>query len=404
MKKVIFFILFTIVSIPTLSACWDTREVNDLAIAVALGIDKSEDKGYTVSVQILNPSEVASQTAGGGSGYDTPVTTYTSSGKILFEAIRKLTQQTPRKLYLAHLRIIVIGEEVAKEGIYNAIDFLSRDPELRTDFYIIVSKDSKAEDVLRILTNIEKLPANKLYESLEASSDAWAVTGKVNLNDLLNDIVSEGKQPVLTGIKIKGDPKIGTSPDNVQSIYPKAELVYDGMAAFRNNKLVGWLDEEESKGLNYVKGTVKSTLIVTDMNDGQVGIELIKSSAEIIPHFGVGSTPTIEVKITGEANIGEVNTNLDLLKDHVFSELEKKTNEKIKDNITSAIEKAQKEYKADIFGFGDKIHKEDPKKWEEIKTNWTEIFPTIQVEVKVDIKIRRTGTITNPFHNELSEE
>ncbi|RKJ56857.1 Ger(x)C family spore germination protein, partial [Butyricicoccus sp. 1XD8-22] len=204
MKKLIFFIPISIIVLIILSGCWDRREVNDLAIAVALGIDKNEDDGYRISVQVLNPSEIAAASTGGGSGYDTPVTTYTTTGDIVFEALRKLTQEVPRKIYLAHIRLIVIGEEVAKEGIYNVLDFLSRDHEIRTNFFIIVSKDCSANDILNVLTSIEKIPANKLYESLESSSTAWAATSKVKLNELMDDIINEGTQPILTAVTILG--------------------------------------------------------------------------------------------------------------------------------------------------------------------------------------------------------
>ncbi|KGR91318.1 spore gernimation protein GerC [Ureibacillus massiliensis 4400831 = CIP 108448 = CCUG 49529] len=402
MKKLIFIIPVSIVLMIILTGCWDRREVNDLAIAVALGIDKSEDKGYTVSAQILNPSEIASSSSGGGgSVYDTPVTTYTTSGDIIFEALRKLTQQVPRRIYLAHIRLIVIGEDIAEEGIYSVLDFLSRDPEMRTNFYIIVSKDSKAEDVLNLLTSIEKIPANKLFESLESSTEAWAATNKVKLNELMDDIVNEGVEPTLTAVKIIGGG--GRTLTNVQTISPSSVLDFDGMAAFRKNKLVGWLTEDESKGLNYIKGNVQNTIVDFDFEGDQVGIELLHSTAEIIPHVQGNEPISIEVKLTGEANIAEVNTKLDLMTDNVFYELEEKTNEDIEGVITKAVNKAQKYYESDIFGFGEQINKKAPNVWEEIKDNWTEMFPDIKVKVSVDIKIRRVGTITNPIHNEIEE-
>lgn len=404
MKKLIFIIPISIIVLIILTGCWDRREVNDLAIAVALGIDKSEDDGYTISVQVLNPSEIAAASTGGGSGYDTPVTTYTTTGDIVFEALRKLTQEVPRKIYLAHIRLIVIGEEVAKEGIYNILDFLSRDHEMRTNFFIIVSKDCSAKDILNVLTSIEKIPANKLYDSLESSSTAWAATSKVKLNELMDDIINEGTQPILTAVTILGDAGSGVALDNVQTITPSTILKFDGMAAFKENKLVGWLNEDESKGLNYTQGNVQNTIIVIDQIDGQVGIELINSNAEIIPHVHGGGPPTIEVKIEGEANIAEANTELDLMTGHIFSELEEKTNEDIREKITQAVDKSQKRYKSDIFGFGEQIHKKAPDKWEEIKMNWKEMYPDIKVDVNVNIKIRRVGTITNPFHNELKED
>lgn len=384
----------------TLTGCWNRREVNDLGIAVALGIDKQDNGNYLVSVQLLNPGEVSSAQS---TGYDTPVTTYSASGKIIFEALRKLTQQLPNKVYLAHLRMIIIGEEVAREGIYKPIDFLSRDPEMRTDFYVVVTKDNTANEVLEVLTSYEKIPANKLFDSLESSSETWAATGKVKLNELMDDIVSEGTQPILTAVKILGDPDEGKTPENVLTTAPNAILSYDGMAAFRKNKLIGWLNEDESKGLNYIKGNVKNTIVVTEIEDGQVGVEVTNTQCEITPHVKNGN-PTIDVKITGKANVADVNTRLDLMNEHIFNEIEEKTNADIKDTIRQAVEKAQNDFESDIFGFGERIHKTDPQKWEKLKKEWADVFPDAAVNITVDIQVKRAGTITDPFHQEISEE
>lgn len=402
MKRVLIRFVVSLLTLTTLTGCWSSNELTDLAIAVGLGIDKNEKGEFIVSVQIINPSETASSQNAGG-GYDTPVTTYTTNGKILFEALRRLSNDVPRKIYLAHLRIVVIGEELAKEGIYDALDFLSRDHELRTDFYLIVAKEHTAEDTLKILTSIEKIPANKLFFSLEQSAEVWAATGKVTLNDLMDEVVSEGIQPALTGVTIKGDPKAGLTKSNVETIAPNAIFSYKGIAAFRKNKLVGWLNEDESKGFNYIRGRVPNTVIVFDMNDDHVGIELIRCKTEITPHIKNGDI-TIDVNVTGEANIGEVNTKLDLMNPNVFGELESSVNKDIKTKIENTVERVQNDFESDILGFGERIHKTSPKEWEKIKKQWEELFPNVPVNVNVKIKIRRMGTITNPFHDELKEE
>ncbi|UZM97818.1 hypothetical protein OL548_22945 [Lysinibacillus sp. MHQ-1] len=45
-----------------LSGCWSKRELNELAIVVALGIDKVEDE-FEITVQIVDPSEVSMRQA-----------------------------------------------------------------------------------------------------------------------------------------------------------------------------------------------------------------------------------------------------------------------------------------------------------------------------------------------------
>lgn len=47
-----------------LSGCWERKELNELAFVLGLGLDKAED-GYKVSMQVVIPSSITSQSAGG---------------------------------------------------------------------------------------------------------------------------------------------------------------------------------------------------------------------------------------------------------------------------------------------------------------------------------------------------
>ena len=112
--------------------------------------------------------------------------------------------------------------------------------------------------------------------------------------------------------------------------------------------------------------------------------------------------PKINLTITAEANVADVECPTDLTKSKALSDLEKEFNKKTKEIVLESVERA-KELKTDIFGFGDEIERVSPKKWEEIKNNWDEVFPTTEVDVKVDIKIRRLGTISDSFQEELEK-
>ncbi|KJB84520.1 hypothetical protein AZ66_30790, partial [Paenibacillus sp. E194] len=102
------------------SGCWNRREMNDLAIAVGMGIDKAENGQYEVFVQVVDPGEVSARKP---SGNRAPVTLYSAKGNTVFQAIRRMTTITPRKVYFSHLRIFVFGEEMAREGISKPLDF-----------------------------------------------------------------------------------------------------------------------------------------------------------------------------------------------------------------------------------------------------------------------------------------
>lgn len=398
MKKSLFFLIF-IPCILLVSGCWNRRELNELALVVAMSIDKCEE-GYEISAQVVEPSEVASQKGGSGRS---PVTTYTEKGTYIFEAIRRMTTTSPRKLYFSHLQMLVIGEELAKEGISKPLEMLTRDPEFRKDFYIVVSRNVKGRDILENLTSIEKIPANKLHSSLETSEKAWAPTTAVQMDELVADLTSDGKNAILTGITIKGNIEKAATMDNVTRIEPYARLKYQNIAVFKKDQLIGWLNEKESKGYNYIVDNVTNTVgdIPCPDNENLV-VEIIRSKAKISGSVSNGK-PKINIDIFGEANIGEVACNIDLTKPQSIRKLENSVSNVNVEIVSTSIKKAQ-ELGVDIFGFGEVIHRADPKAWKKLKTDWNRYFSELDVKVHSQFKIRRTGVANESFINKIKGE
>ncbi|WP_379139675.1 Ger(x)C family spore germination protein [Paenibacillus sp. sgz500992] len=394
--------LFLILTLGTLlTGCWNRKELNELAIAVGMGIDKQGDQ-FRVSVQVVDPGEVSTKKGVGGRA---PATLYTSEADTLFEAVRKLTTLSPRKIYFSHLRICVIGESMATEGIAKALDFLSRDHEFRSDFYLVVTKRSSAEDTLKIMTPLDPIPADKLFSSLESSEKSWSPSATVTLDQFIADLTSEGKQPILTGLQIVGDQESGETKKNVEMISPHTRLQYSGLAVFKKDRLIGWLNESESKGYNFILSKVKSSVgFVTCPKGGKVVMEIIRTHASMKGYIYRGE-PRINIHLKIEANVGEVEcSELDLTKTNTIYDLQKKSEEKIAGVMESAIKKAQKSYKADIFGFGEALHRSNPRAWKSLKQNWdNEYFAELPVNIKVDFKIRRLGTTGSSFLNEMKK-
>lgn len=393
----LFVALFIIIGL--LTGCWSRRELNDLAISVGMGFDKKDDQ-VQVTIQIVNPGEVASKR--GGTGMTTPVSTFQATSQTIFEALRKISKQSPRRVYTSHLRILVISEELAREGITPILDGISRNHEMRTDFYIIVAKGTTAENVLKILTPIEKIPSNKLYTTLELSEKIWAPTVKVRLDTLVSDLQTEGKDPVLTGIEIKGDPRKGNEMSNVDRISPASYLQYSGVAIFKKDKLISWLNNKESKGYNYITDNVKSTIgHITCPKGGILAVEVVRTKTKMRGKVENGK-PQIFVDVYLEEDVGEVQCKIDIMDPKSIAELEKAAEKEVQSIMEAAIQKAKK-YEVDIFGFGEAIYRADPKYWNKNKSNWKEQFVDLPVHVKADVKIRRLGTVSDSLLQKTKE-
>ncbi|WP_417898548.1 Ger(x)C family spore germination protein [Bacillus haimaensis] len=399
MKKSIFLILISIPFLLFSSGCWNNRELGELGIAVALGIDK-EGEQFVVTVQLVNSAEISNLQ---GSGTRAPVVIYREKGKTIFEAIRRITTKAPRKTFYPHLRVLVIGEDLAKEGFSESLDLLVRDQELRYDFFILIAKNSKASDILSIMPAVEKIPAQNMFTKLETSQDVWAPTLAVTLGELIEELVVPGKQPVISGVEIIGDYETGKMMENVQSSDPPAQLHFTNFSVFNNDKLQGWLNEDESKGVNYINGKVKSTIVVVPCpggEEGYVSIELLRTSQKRKSKVK-SNRPNVKVTLKAEGNIGEISCPVDLTKQNSIKELERLTEKDIKDVMIQSINAAQKEYGLDVFGFGLDIHRSDPKYWKSVKNTWDEQFSTMTVNVEVDVSIRKFGKRANSFIKEL---
>jgi spore germination protein KC len=395
MKNRVFTAMLLIIFASILSGCWSRKELNQLGIAAALGIDKI-DGNYLLTAQVINVDEIGQERT----GQRVPVVTYGATGRTLFEALRRITLKSPKKIYIAHVRVVIISEALAREGIGDILDFLSRDHEFRTDFYILIAKDTTAEEVLTTLTVATDIPADKIFSGLETSEGAWAATHAVHLDDLISNMTAKGISPVLTGILLIGNSRIGKNIENRTYTNHPALLKIGTLAAFKNGKLVGWLSEEESMGFNAIMGNIKSSVTTfTDSEGGMITVEVLRTKSTIKAYM-VNGKPKIVAEIRGEGNVGEVHADIDLAKTETISEIEKLWSETVEKRMKKVVKTAQRDLESDILGFGEAIHRQQPKVWKKLKNDWDTEFKNLEVEVRAISKIKGLGTTTNPIKEE----
>jgi spore germination protein KC len=390
-KWILLFILLVSIVL-LLSSCWNRRELKDLSIVAAMGVDKvPKTNTFKVSFQIVNPGTVATGiVAGGGSQIATPVTVYTATGKNLFEAIRKASQKVPRQLFFAHLQLVIIGESFAKQGIKDLFDFFERSHEIRLTTMLLIARGSDAEPIVRVLTPLEKIPANGIAGSLKMTSKVWSENVRVELDDVIKPLQGEGS-PVISGVKIAGNPQAGNKSSNLGQTNVSTRMDIAGIALFKNGRLKRWLNGDEARGTLWIRNEMKSTIVDLDCKDKKdaVSIEIVRSYTKVKAIVQNGK-PVFHIQIREEGNVSEVRCPLDLSKIEEIANLEKQLALKTKKEVMKAVKTVQSE-KSDIFGFGDTLNRENPKAWKKMKKEWSKTFAESKIDVKVDAFIRRSG-------------
>jgi len=400
-KRLILFITFGIF---LLTGCWSQKELTDLAFVSALGIDIDKEGKYLLTIQIVNPSNVASGKQ--SAGQTSPITIYSSSGNNIIEASRRATKEVSRRLYYAHANLIVISEELAKEeGIYEIFDAVERDPEFRTTTSVVIANGTKAGDIVKVLTPLEKIPANKVIKTLEFSEQRWGEFINVNIQDLIKNLISAGKEPVLSGFKLYGVVEKGKKMESNQQSTPETVLSAQGMAIFKDGKLIDWFEGEEARGTTLILNKVKSTGMNINWKGKKEAIayEMVRQNTKVSMKSSNKDLPSIIIHVRAEGDIGEVTVPVNLNDTNVLLEIEKEVEKEVKKEIKMAVQHAQK-IKSDIFGFGEAVHVSDPKEWKRLKHDWNDVhFPQLKVEVVVDAYVRRTGIRNKSYLSSIKD-
>ncbi|ALC83886.1 MULTISPECIES: Ger(x)C family spore germination protein [Bacillus] len=396
--RIMFLLLCILFVSAFLTGCWNQRELDEIALVTSIGVDKApEDDAYLFTFQIVIPRQISSGQGGGG-GEQATVTIISQKGETLFEAIRRASQKTPNQLFFPHSQLFIFSEEVAKDGLKDFMDFFERDHEMRPLTTILIVKGNDAKTVLDIMAPLEKIPSNNLLKEVKVTEEKLAFNIEVDIDEVIQSIALEGKEPFIGGIMLIGNPQEAKS-DNIKQIEPKAIVGSDGIALFRGGELQGWLKDNQARGLLWVLGKVKSTLVKVNCKNKEdnISIEIIRSKTSVRPQIKNGKTKIL-VMIKAEASIGETGCYVDFMNPDELVWIQEKVEKLIKKEANSAIDIA-KSYQVDPFGFGASIHKSYPKQWGKLKKDWNQDFAEIEAEIKTDVYIRRSGIRNTPLKN-----
>ncbi|MDQ0216031.1 spore germination protein KC [Oikeobacillus pervagus] len=391
MPKTTTIFLLLIVSL-FLSGCWNRREFNELAITSGIGIDKVKNE-YRVTAQVINPQAIANPK---GLGVGSPFIVFEAKDKTIIKALRKLALNSPRKIYVAHLNILIIEEEVASEGIGEILDLFYRDQEIRSDFDVLVTKDHSAKDVLSTSTPFIPVPARGIQEKLIISNEFYDASKATTIRELISKSLASGVHPVVPSITSK------KKRSDVPSASKEPPIPIGKLAVFHNDKLKGWLSNGEAQTYNTMTNNIGNSIVSFPCSKHGKGIlESIKVKTTLSPH--VNGDPEMNVHIFYKGRISELDCIQSVTTVEDIKALERKIEEYLTKFYDSEITKIQ-EMGVDIFGFGQEFHRKEPVEWDKMEKNWDDIFKKLKVNTKVDVHITNTGTIKNSLMKQLQGE
>lgn len=378
MKRRLLTILILSLILVFTTGCWDMKEINDRIFPYSVGldlIDKEDLKEGRYEISFIYPNINA---IGNQAIQEDIVYLSSIRSNSIFEGAASITDRLQRAMYLRDLKVIILPESLAedKELIKELIDGLRRDYIINKVINFVVVK-STAKELLEVVVKTDKQIdiEGVLYGLLKNSQSSTSFVPST-LNTFVADI-STSNASIVPVARTEG-----------------SDIILDSNAVFKEYELIGYLDKIDSRNISMLTNKIKNFGINTEYKGTDLALstprpktkkKLIKSDQ--------GLKVKYTVKIEGQVEQFSVGKEDELEDENTLRDMEKALEKDVKTSIEGTVKKLQSTFNADLIGTADYLYKFQPSLWEEIKDSYDEIFPDIDIEIDVNVKIRRRGLI-----------
>ncbi len=398
------------------TGCWGARETDQMAFILVMGIDKGQNNLVQVTFQIAIPQAIGGKD-GGKPGESTEIISVEAAS--LFGALQLANAFVSRELTFIHNKVVIVSEDIAREGMAKYINPLVRSREIRRTTFLMVSKGKAREFIEKNKPILEKSPSRQFETFMQANFFTGFLPYSI-IHEFYKNIKSPGSQPFtnLVGVEKEENltnkkPGDGDIIKNEVAYLPgeiprkggnKIEII--GLAVFRDDKLVGFLNGAETRYHQMITGNFRSAIFTfpDPQRDEKNNIIVIKINKGRSPDIKVTfpeDKPHIEVKLILEGEILSIQSGINYEATDKIGGLQSYIEKLISSEALKMIKKTQQEFKSDICGFGEYTRKYfwTWKEWEEF--NWLKRYPEADVKVTTELAIRRTGLMskTAPTHS-----
>lgn len=404
-KKPIFFFLIFLLTVLT-TGCWDYIELEDQGIIYAVAIDLEDvetehhekedfevgeedgedydeeqsnknEKQYIVTVQLIEPTAIMGGEKGGMTrGPSWNITT--AKANSIKKAMEEINGRMYREPILSHIRVVIIGENLAREGLTGALDFIIRDPHIRKGTSVLVSQ-GKAMDALNL--EHETIAFSGRYLSrISETSNKYGGAAKFSMTQLGINMFQSKSYVV---------PRITLSPAG-------NEVVYGGGAVFQSDKMIGWVGEREMTDINLIKEKdvinipVSASCSSEDNNTFALRLESKKSKYDI---KYINDQIHLNIKMYLIADVSEMNCeDVDILNDKHSKLIEHTFSRSLEKELTYTFKQIQKKFGTDLYNIDDYTKKYHYDIWKKVEKDWNKYFTELKLNIEVLTSLRTGGS------------
>jgi spore germination protein KC len=286
---------------------------------------------------------------------------------------------------------MIVGEEVAREGIMPYLDRYFRSRETRPNLYILVAR-GRGQDILETNMATFRSSGMALINIFDLGNNHTVVP--VRLVQFVYDLTSACQAAVAPMVQVVVQSSV--SIEEAKHASRLQTLSVKGLAVFNSEgQMVGEMNETETAGLLWIRNWAEKHQLTVpcpiESAKASVDLDLMGSTTKTRVEIGEDGIPRFEIELRAVFDVSEHFGERPGV-DHTWyiDSLEKRANTVIERDIQAAVSKAQA-LNADVLGFGEEVYRQHPREWERLRNNWPDIFPMVEVTVSSTSEINTRG-------------
>lgn len=211
-----------------LCGCWDTIDIEEFDVALVAGYDTS----------LTGDPEGIAVTSLEAAGEDNEEWVGTYSAKTVGETRARRAYSEPRQYTLTQLQAIVIGHDLALQGVESVINAHMREPRVKPSINVAVV-DGRAEELLQEISKKDPKQASSGLISLLQTIPQRAFVPRTSLYQFINDTFAPGAAAVTPLLQVSGN-QLGVE--------------VSGSAILNQGRMLAHLDPTETRALVLLSG------------------------------------------------------------------------------------------------------------------------------------------------------
>lgn len=363
-----------------LFGCWDGREIERRALVLTISLDAAPG-GVQLGVQIALPRLLGPAGPAGGSPQVTPAFVRHVVARDAATALSDLQMALDRDLFFGHVRVVLVGEELARQGVWPHLAALYGNTLVpRTAWVAVV--EGQAESLLAVHPPLENIPPTYLTNFFE-NRVLFQRPYDLTLGGFHQRLINPGVEPVALWL----------APPLAEGMEPRVL----GLAAFQGDRFAGGMSLEETYGwlLAQNQQPIRWFTVDCPRSPGIFRARLTTTTVTMRPVLAGNRLERVAVSGWVKARVDGQTCVDDFADPLVRAAAQAALARHLIGLVERAAATAQQELRTDVFGFGLQTFRYGFRAWPG-DAAWRERFPGVPVRVDLNVRLDVVRTYRAP--------